>query len=199
MKRSRKSGLLKGVTPTERELGEVLGDRVRELLARSGLIARRSAILIGSSQHRRLEESLVAQCAWCGKVRIGGHWTLREELPSFLRDLLDDRRTHGICPDCFADVERRAGEAAPLARTAVVIRTDGPIAVECLTRALQRYRLRERPDFMLEATLPDPGGAAVNTLLSAVSSCLAENGLAPVTIELTDRTYLLGDTHQLAS
>jgi hypothetical protein len=194
--------LLKGVTPTERELGEVLSDRVRELLARSGRITRRSAILVGSSEHRRLEGSLVPECAWCGKVRVGGNWTEREELPGFLGESLDDRRTHGICPDCFADVERRARDAAPLPRTTVVIRTDGPVAVECLTRALQRYPLRERPDFVLQATLAGPGGAAVNSFLSVVSSCLAECGLAPVVIELSDRTYLLGtdkDAHQLAS
>jgi hypothetical protein len=194
--------LLGDVTPTGRELGEALGDRVRELLVRSGRITRRSAILVGSSQHRRVEESLVPQCAWCGKVRIGGHWTLFDELPRFLSDLLEGRRTHGICPDCFADVERRAGDSAPLARTAVVIRTDGPIAVGCLTRSLNRYRLLERPDFVLVATLPDPGGAAVNAFLSVVSNCLAENRLAPVTVELADRAYVLDgqkDAPRLAS
>jgi len=59
---------------------------------------------------------------------------------------------------------------------------------------LNGYQLRERPGFVLEATLPDPGGAAVNAFLSVVSRSLAENRLAPVTIELSDRTYLLGES-----
>jgi hypothetical protein len=186
--------LLKHVTTSGGELGEVLGDRVRELIARSSRIARQSAILVGASQHRRADEGLMPQCAWCGKVRVGGQWTLPEELPDFLADHLDDRRTHGICPDCFAAVERDAGAAGPLARTAVLVRTDGPLAVECLFRALRDYHLRERPDFVLEATLPDAGGSAVNAFLSVVSRCLAEYRLDPVTIELSDRTYVLGES-----
>ena len=194
--------MLRHVTATGGELGEVLGDRVRELISRSSRITRRSAILVGASQHRRADESLVPQCAWCGKVRVGGHWTLPEELPDFLAELLEDRRTHGICPDCFAAVERDAGDAAPLGRTAVLVRTDGPTAVGCLFRVLHGYQLTERPDFVLEVTLPDPGGAAVNAFLSVVSRCLAENRLHPVTIELSDRTYVLGenkDTQQPVS
>jgi len=186
--------LLRHVTATGGELGEVLGDRVRELISRSSRITRRSAILVGASQHRRADESLVPQCAWCGKVRVGGHWTLPEELPDFLADHLENRHTHGICPDCFAAVERDAGAAAPLGRSSVLVRTDGPLAIECLFRALRGYQLRERPDFVLEATLPDPGGAAVNAFLSVVSHSLTENRLAPVTIELSDRTYMLGES-----
>jgi hypothetical protein len=129
----------------------------------------------------------VPHCAWCGKVRVGGHWNAPDELPGFLGGLLDGRRTHGICPDCFTEVERQT----PPARTAVLIRTSGPDAVECLLDSLDRYQVRERPEFVLEATLPDPGGAAVNTFLSAVSRCLAESGLEQVTIELADHTYLL--------
>ena len=171
-------------------------------MARSHRIARRSAIVVEASRHRRTSETLVPQCAWCGKVRVGGHWTLPEELPDFLADHLENRHTHGICPDCFAAVERDAGAAPPLGRSSVLVRTDGPPAIECLFRALRGYQLRERPDFVLEATLPDPGGAAVNAFLSVVSRCLAENRLHPVTIELSDRTYVLGenkDTQQPVS
>src|SRR5205085_6477919 len=117
LKHRRGRDLLRHVTATGGELEEVLGDRVRELIARSSRIARQSAILVGASQHRRADESLVPQCAWCGKVRVGGHWTLPEELPDFLADLLEDRRTHSSCPDCFAAVEGDADDAQQLGST----------------------------------------------------------------------------------
>jgi hypothetical protein len=107
--------------------------------------------------------------------------------------LLPRRRTHGICPECFANVEREAVDAAPLSRTTVVVRPAGLLATECLTRALGDYEVHERPNFVLEARLPDAGGGAVSAFLSTVSTCLTENGLEPVTIELADRTYVLGD------
>ena len=176
-----------------RELGEVLADRVRELMTRSHRIARRSAIVVDASRHRRAVETLVPQCAWCGKVRVGGFWAAPEEAPAFLATFLPHRRTHGICPDCFAEVERQAGEEAPLSRRTVVVRTPGPLATECLARALHAYEVRERANFVLEATLPDAGGATVSAFLSSVSSCLAENALEPVMIELADHTYVLGD------
>ena len=175
------------------ELGQVLGNRVRELMARSHRIARRSAIVVDSSRHRRAAETLVPQCPWCGKVRVGGFWATPEEAPAFLVSLLPRRRTHGICPECFANVEREAGDAAPLSRATVVVRTAGPLATECLARALGGYEVRERSNFVLEARLPDAGGGAVSAFLSTVSTCLAENALEPVTIELSDRTYVLGE------
>jgi hypothetical protein len=162
-------------------------------MARSDRIARRSAIVVESSRHRRTPETLVPQCAWCGKVRVGGFWATPEEAPTFLVSLLPRRRTHGICPECFANVEREAVDAAPLSRTTVVVRTAGLLATECLTRALGDYEVHERPNFVLEARLPDAGGGAVSAFLSTVSTCLTENGLEPVTIELADRTYVLGD------
>jgi hypothetical protein len=148
---------------------------------------------VGASRHRRAEETLVPQCAWCGKVRVGGFWAAPEEAPTFLATLLPHRRTHGICPECFADVQGQSGEEAPQSRRAVVLRTSGPLATECPARALHAYEVRERPTFVLEATLPDAGGATVSAFLSTVSSCLAENTLEPVMVELADRTYVLGD------
>jgi hypothetical protein len=172
-------------------IADTLTQRVRELLARSHRIVRRSAILIVSSQHARSRDSLIAHCAWCEKVRVGGVWVAPEELPRFVADLPGERRTHGICPTCLEEVQRRS-QAAPIPPTAVVIRAPGPLAVESLSRALHGYALHERPNFALEATLPNTGSAALKTLLSKVSSCLEENELGPVTIELSDRTYVLG-------
>ena len=84
------------------ELGQVLGNRVRELVARSNRIARRSAILVDSSRYRRSTETLVTQCAWCGKLRVGGVWATPDEAPLFLVSLL-------LIIPLFA-VRRRANE-----------------------------------------------------------------------------------------
>jgi hypothetical protein len=184
-------GLLTSV-PASLELSDALISHVREVIAHSTRITRRSAILVDSSQHRRARDTLIPHCAWCGKVRLGGSWVRCEELPSFLADLLHDRRTHGICPDCLDEVQRQSDDA-PLPPTRVVIRAAGPVAIECLSRALRDYGLRQRPNFALEATLPDAGGGAVSALLSTVSRCLGDHALEPVTIELSDRTYVLGE------
>jgi hypothetical protein len=173
-------------------LSDTLIGRVREVIAHANSLTRRSAILVESSRHRRARDTLIPHCAWCGTVRVGGTWVRGEELPSFLADLVHDRRTHGICPACLDEVQRRSDDA-PLPPTRVVIRAAGPTAVDSLSRALHGYALRERPNFALEATLPDAGGSAVTALLSRVSQCLTEHGLEPVTIELSDHTYVLGD------
>jgi hypothetical protein len=164
--------------------------QVREILARSSRISRHSAILVESSRQARERDALVPQCAWCGRVRVGV-WAQPQELPPFLADLLANRRTHGICPTCLDDVQHQGD--GPLPPTIVVIRAGGRTAVESLSRWLDGHALRERPDLALEVTLPEAGGNAVNQLLSAVSTCLDENGLGPVTIELSDRTYVLGE------
>ena len=76
-------------------------------------------------------------------------------------------------------------------RARVAVHADGPLAVECLTRALRGYELRERPNFVLEAALPDSAQRSISTLLSIVSRCLTDYGLEALTIEVADRTYLL--------
>lgn len=115
-----------------------------------------------------------------------------EEIPGFLADLLHDRRTHSICARCFEDVQRQSDDTPP-AGSAVLIRAAGPLSVECLIRSLAAYSVVERPSFALEVSLPDGGAATLNKLLSTVSACLADNGLEAVTIELSDRTYVLGE------
>jgi hypothetical protein len=46
-------------------------------------------------------DPLPVRCAWCGRVYENGIW-VAEELESAPRV-----HTHGICPDCFAELERR--------------------------------------------------------------------------------------------
>ena len=44
-------------------------------------------------------EALLPICAWCKKVRgEPGYW---REVEEFIRDLVDVRFTHGVCPECF--------------------------------------------------------------------------------------------------
>jgi hypothetical protein len=185
-------GLLTLVAHETATIADVLESQVRAVLARSHGIARRSAILVDASCHARARDTLIAHCAWCGRIRVGGGWARPEEVPEFFAGLLAERRTHGICPACFDGVQRASGDA-PLPASVVVIHTAGPIAVECLVHALDTYTVRERPSFALEVTLPDGGGATLSALLSAVSACLDENGLQPVTIELADRAYVMGE------
>jgi hypothetical protein len=173
-------------------LSETLLEHVQVVLARSRRIARRSSIVTHASRHAREPDGLLTHCAWCGRLRLGEDWVPLEEVPQFLLGGPADRRTHGICPECFDEAQRRAGDGAPRPATVVVIRTNGPLAVECLSRALSGYALVERTDFALEARLPDATGTSVGSLLSHVSCCLEENGLAPVTVELADRAYVLG-------
>src|SRR5436190_17827136 len=117
-----------------------LFQHVRSVLARSERLARRSVIVTNASRHARSAETLLANCAWCGRLRLGEEWVRGEEVPRFLRlDGLGRRLTHGICPECFQGVQQEAGARRALPPTAVVIRTDGPLAMECLTRALVGY------------------------------------------------------------
>jgi hypothetical protein len=48
----------------------------------------------------------VTFCAWCGRVRIAGHWFGK---PRELEVVAHARReaTSGICPSCFAELEPR--------------------------------------------------------------------------------------------
>jgi hypothetical protein len=50
-------------------------------------------------------DALPVRCAWCGRLYDAGFWVV-EEPESTPRVC-----THGICPDCFAEQERRARQA----------------------------------------------------------------------------------------
>jgi hypothetical protein len=49
---------------------------------------------------------LITRCAWCDRYEAGGLWLPKEEVAAFLRDD-GSAVTHGICPDCVADLRRR--------------------------------------------------------------------------------------------
>jgi hypothetical protein len=51
-------------------------------------------------------EGLLPMCAWCKKVRDDeGYW---QELESYLQPRTKAAFSHGICPDCAADLDRGA-------------------------------------------------------------------------------------------
>jgi hypothetical protein len=62
--------------------------------------------------------SLPIVCAWCDRIRTaGGDWVERETDPGAAE------ATHGICPDCLAEVQRAAClDARPASFTPAVAR-----------------------------------------------------------------------------
>jgi hypothetical protein len=63
--------------------------------------------------------SRAVRCAWCGRILIDGEWTGVRDLSGRALDVeAHSSQTHGICPDCFAELApgvpyprpRRAGE-----------------------------------------------------------------------------------------
>jgi hypothetical protein len=53
-----------------------------------------------------LPDALITRCAWCDRYEVGGRWLAKEHVAAFLRDD-GSTVTHGICPDCVADLKRR--------------------------------------------------------------------------------------------
>jgi hypothetical protein len=49
-------------------------------------------------------EGFLRVCAWCKKVDHDGHWVVIEE---FFLQGFNTKTSHGICPTCLADAEKR--------------------------------------------------------------------------------------------
>ena len=61
---------------------------------------------------RRRGPAELVLCAWCGRVAAEGHWIDPAPLlGADLRRRLFERASHGICPDCFEQVEVEAHRA----------------------------------------------------------------------------------------
>jgi hypothetical protein len=88
----------------------------RDLRARSALLLHSWANwwrLVRAWRGVPVPQRFLALCSYCGRVRLpGGSW---EEIPTALtRRLYTDtgpQLTHGICPDCFAKLDRPAPSA----------------------------------------------------------------------------------------
>ena len=51
-------------------------------------------------------EVLITRCAWCARYDVDGGWLAPKEVSVFARDDGSDT-SHGICPDCIADLRVR--------------------------------------------------------------------------------------------
>ena len=53
----------------------------------------------------------LTDCAWCGRVRIGGRWIDEPHTLALVASFgTVPKRTHGICPACFDAVSREADD-----------------------------------------------------------------------------------------
>lgn len=83
-------------------------------LTRDGNI-RAIVIVTRNVTDRRLAEeeakrlrSLVPVCSWCGKIRDDdGYW---QSLETYIEETAESHVTHGMCPECEADVAGGNGE-----------------------------------------------------------------------------------------
>jgi hypothetical protein len=69
----------------------------------------RSATLLAASQKQR-DGSLATRCAWCGRVSVATRFLEADETPSFVVSSHGPALTHGICPECVAEL-RKTGQS----------------------------------------------------------------------------------------
>jgi hypothetical protein len=59
----------------------------------------------------RAGKTMLLHCAWCGRLEVGGEWLRLDAIgtgQTRIAEQLVHQSTHGICPDCFARVNRDA-------------------------------------------------------------------------------------------
>jgi response regulator RpfG family c-di-GMP phosphodiesterase len=89
---------------SERERAERLQSQELDLSHRNETLNRALEDLRTSHWHLRRLQELLPICAYCGKVRTGeDYW---QSVGTYLAEN-SDFLTHGVCPECTADVERR--------------------------------------------------------------------------------------------
>lgn len=88
---------------SERERAERLRSEELDLSRRNETLSRALEDLRASHWHLRRLQELLPICSYCGKVRTGeDYWQSVETYLAENSDFL----THGICPECMADVEK---------------------------------------------------------------------------------------------
>jgi hypothetical protein len=94
------------LTNEQRLAMAALARQVMELLE----LRRVSARLAAALENVRTLSGLLPICAWCKRVRDDqGYWSKVEE---YITARTEAEFTHGICPDCYAKVQREEGRAA---------------------------------------------------------------------------------------
>jgi hypothetical protein len=166
-------------------LHDELLERVHDAAVRSAQVQARANVVVDASRYLRLRETRIPRCAWCGRVGLGGTWVASEQVPGFFLAELERRATHGVCPACFPS----ASGGTRTERLAV--HAGGWQAAEVLGHELERYGVRRRADYVLEADVPPSDPGVVNRLLSRIADCLTAYRLDPVQVRLGERTYTL--------
>jgi hypothetical protein len=93
----------------ELEFPDALASRVRRALSNAQRTVAEAEAVICASRLAQERDSMVMRCAWCGRIALGAG----SEVPAFIATRLDERTTHGICPDCVRRLER-TGRTRPL-------------------------------------------------------------------------------------
>ena len=50
---------------------------------------------------------LLTRCAWCARYDAGDTWLDASAVQTFLRSHEAEPVSHGICPECLADLQQR--------------------------------------------------------------------------------------------
>jgi hypothetical protein len=92
----------------EEGLQQVLLHRTAEAIAAAKRLRDASR---GGRRARPLEaEEMVTRCAWCSRFRVDGEWVLAVRRRGGVVVDLQERTSHGICPDC-AELLGRTGQS----------------------------------------------------------------------------------------
>jgi hypothetical protein len=164
-------------------LAAELQERVEAARERTAMSLARSGVLVEASRYLRAREAKVPQCAWCARVALGGRWLEETAVPGFLADALEERATHGICPEPLPPSLRRVD--------GIAVHAGGWQAADVLARELERFAVRVRPDYVLEASVPADDETFVGRLLSRIADCIARDHLDAVQVRIGPRTYRL--------
>jgi hypothetical protein len=81
-----------------------LAAQMRRACDRAGVLVAQSLLLRHLRAASRGRRALVCRCAWCERFRLDGRWLSLAEVPP--PPAVEEHLTHGICPDCFADLEQ---------------------------------------------------------------------------------------------
>lgn len=95
--------------PPEPSMADELELRLDAATAAAKRNVRRSVTLLAASRKLR-DGSFTTRCAWCGRVSVGMRFLEPDETPAFLVSSRGPAMTHGICPDCVAEL-RKTGQS----------------------------------------------------------------------------------------
>ena len=95
--------------PPKPSMADELELRLDAATAAARRTVRRSATLLAASRKLR-DGSYTTRCAWCGRVSVTTRFLEPEETPAFLVSSHGPAMTHGICPECVAEL-RKTGQS----------------------------------------------------------------------------------------